>query len=540
MIEATLPAGRREAMRRAGLWPDLVLTDFLDRWAREKPDAIAVVDNNSMTGVRTALTFRALAEHVERLAAALAGLGVARGDIVSYQLPNWWQFTALHLAALRLGAVTNPLMPIFRARELRFMLGLAESKVLVVPRQFRGFDYQAMAEKLRRDLPALQHLLVIGGDGESSFEALLDKAPAKADFIRPGPDDVIEILYTSGTTGEPKGVMHSSNTLFANILPYAERLGLSAKDTVMMSSPMAHQTGFMYGLMMPLILGAKAVLQDIWDASRAADLIAEHGVAFTMASTPFLNDLADVGQRRPEAFASFRIFLAAGAPIPRVLARRAAETLGANIVSGWGMTENGAVTTGKLDDPPEKTFETDGCPLPGMEVRVIDPGGKPLPAGEAGLLQARGCSNFLGYLKRPELNGIDAEGWFDTGDIARLDADGYVRITGRAKDIIIRGGENVPVVEIEQLLYRHPAVQEVAIVAMPDPRLGERCCAFAVTRPGQSLDMPAMRRFLEEQGVARQYMPERLEVVPEMPKTPSGKIQKFRLREIARGFGMPG
>ncbi len=255
-----------------------------------------------------------------------------------------------------------------------------------------------------------------------------------------------------------------------------------------------------------------------------------------MASTPFLSDLVEVGQRRPEAFRSFRSFLAGGAPIPRVLARRAAETLGAAIVSGWGMTENGALAIGRLDDPPEKSFETDGCPLPGMEIRVVDLDGRELPRCEEGRLQARGCSNFVGYLKRPELNATDAEGWFDTGDLARIDADGYVRITGRSKDIIIRGGENIPVIEIEQLLYRHPAVQEVAIVAMPDPRLGERCCAFVVTREGKDFGMPDMQRFLEEQGAARHYTPERLEVVSEMPKTPSGKIQKFRLRETAQAF----
>jgi cyclohexanecarboxylate-CoA ligase len=527
---------RIAAMRQARHWRDLVLTDFLDRWLVERPDGVAVVDHNSVTGERTQLTFRALAERVDRLAAGLARLGVGRGDVVSFQLPNWWQFNALHLAALRLGAVSNPLMPIFRERELGFMLGLAESKVLVVPRSFRSFDHLAMAERLRPNLPALRHVLAVGGEGASSFEALLEPGGPPIAPVRPDPNDVIQLLYTSGTTGEPKGVMHTSNTLFSNVIPYAERLGLTSADTVMMASPMAHQTGFMYGLMMALYLGVKTVLQDIWNGERAADIIAAEGVTFTMASTPFLSDLVEVGQRRPEAFRNFRIFLAGGAPIPRVLARRAAETLGAAIVSGWGMTENGALAIGKLDDPPEKTFETDGYPLPGMEIRVVDFDGNELAPGVEGRLQARGCSNFVGYLKRPELNSTDESGWFDTGDLARIDADGYVRITGRSKDIIIRGGENIPVIEIEQLLYKHPAVQEVAIVAMPDERLGERCCAFVVTRDGQDFGMAEMRRFLEAEGVARHYMPERLEVVSEVPKTPSGKIQKFRLREIVHSL----
>ncbi|HQT78380.1 MAG: cyclohexanecarboxylate-CoA ligase [Rhodospirillales bacterium 20-64-7] len=536
MLQPSLAPERVHEMRRLGYWPDFVLTDFLDQWASQAPDRVAVVDHNSVTGQRTALTFRALADRVDRLARGLLQLGIRRGEVISFQLPNWWQFHALHLAALRIGAVTNPLMPIFRERELRFMLGLAESRLLVVPRHFRGFDHAAMAERLRPNLPALRHVRVVGGEGDDAFEHLfVDAAPATPDgFIRPDPNEVIQLLYTSGTTGEPKGAMHISNTLFSNIIPYAERLGLSGRDVVLMASPMAHQTGFMYGLMMALYLGARNVLQDIWVPEQAADIIEAEGATFTMASTPFLNDLTAVAQRRPAAFRSFRVFLAGGAPIPRVLARRATEALGASIVPGWGMTENGAICIGKLDDPPEKIFDTDGCPLPGIEIRVVDPNGAALPAGEEGRLQARGCSNFVGYLKRPELNGTDAQGWFDTGDLARIDAEGYVRITGRSKDIIIRGGENIPVVEIEQLLYRHPAVQELAIVAMPDPRLGERCCAFVVPKPDASLDFGDMIRFLEDQHVARSYMPERLEVIAEMPKTPSGKIQKFRLREAAR------
>ena len=537
MLQLGLAPERVNEMRRLGHWRDIVLTDMLDRWATECPDRVAVVDHNSVTGQRNELTFRTLADRVDRLANGLLQVGIERGDVISFQLPNWWQFHALHLAALRIGAVTNPLMPIFRDHELNFMLGLAESKLLVVPRHFRGFDHQAMAERLQPNLPALRHLRVVGGEGEAAFEQLFADTTGPTRFIRPDPCDIIQILYTSGTTGEPKGAMHISNTLFSNVIPYAERLGLTQRDVVLMSSPMAHQTGFMYGLMMALYLGAKNVLQDIWVPQQAADIIEAEGATFTMASTPFLHDLTEVAQRRPEAFRTFRVFLAGGAPIPRVLARRAAEALGASIVSGWGMTENGAICIGKPDDPPEKIFETDGCPLPGIEIRVVDPNGEALPTGAEGRLQARGCSNFVGYLKRPELNAIDRDGWLDTGDLARIDAEGYVRITGRSKDIIIRGGENIPVVELEQLLYRHPAVQELAIVAMPDPRLGERCCAFVVTKQGAIFDFNEMIRFLEEQRVAKSYMPERLEIVTEMPKTPSGKIQKFRLREAARAFG---
>jgi cyclohexanecarboxylate-CoA ligase len=546
-FEPILPPARVSGMKRLGFWRDRLLLDDLDAAAARSPGAPAITDDNSVTGQRTVLTWRELARRVECIAVGLARLGIERGDVVSYQLPNWWQFAALHLACLRIGAAANPLMPIFRERELTFMLNLAESKVLVVPRRYRDFDYPAMAAGLRAHLPRLKHVVTVLGEGGDSFEALLlgtQAQPGEAAALfagrRLGPDDVIQVLYTSGTTGEPKGVMHTSNTLFSNLTPYIGRLGLSGSDVVLMASPLAHQTGFMYGVMMPVALGCPVVLQDLWNADRAADRVAGEGVTFTMASTPFLADLTDCAERRPEAFRSLRIFLAAGAPIPRVLVRRAREHLGAHIVSAWGMTENGAVTTTKLDDPPQQVFESDGCALPGMELRTVDALSHPLPVGEEGRLQVRGCSNFVGYLKRPSLYGTDAEGWFDTGDLARLDAEGYVRITGRSKDIIIRGGENIPVVEIEGILYRHPGVAEVAIVAMPDARLGERACAFVVPKGGASLSLPDLAAFLQNEKVAKQYIPERVEIVPELPKTPSGKVQKFRLREAAKGFAAAG
>ena len=341
-----------------------------------------------------------------------------------------------------------------------------------------------------------------------------------------------QLIYTSGTTGEPKGVMHSANTLLSNIVPYAERLRLGADDTILMASPMAHQTGFMYGLMMPIVLKASAVLQDVWEPKKAVALIQAERVTFTMASTPFLTDLARTVAESGQGVPTLRTFLCAGAPIPGPLVEQARSALGAKVVSAWGMTENGAVTLTQLDDGDERSVNTDGCPLPGVEIKVVDVDGRALPPGDSGRLLLRACSNFGGYLKRPQLNGTDADDWFDTGDLARIDERGYVRITGRSKDVIIRGGENIPVVEIESLLYKHPAIAMAAIVAYPDERLGERACAVVVPKPGQSIDLPAIVEFLKSQKVALQYIPEKLVVREAMPATPSGKIQKFRLREM--------
>ncbi|MGB3450433.1 MAG: cyclohexanecarboxylate-CoA ligase [Giesbergeria sp.] len=544
-FDAVLLPPRRARMMAQGFWHDRTINDSLDACVAQCPDKLALTAVQVETGAVQRFTYRELARMADRIAVGLSRLGVGTNDIVSCQLPNWWQFTLTYLACSRIGAVMNPLMHIFRERELSFMLKHGEAKVVIVPQTFRGFDFEKMVTELQPSLPHLQHVVAVGGQGANSFEALLsgpawEDAPDAQDILtrhRPGPDDVTQLIYTSGTTGEPKGVMHSANTVMANIIPYAQRLRLGAEDVVLMASPMAHQTGFMYGLMMPILLKASVVLQDVWEPKKAIELIRTEGVTFTMASTPFLTDLAKTVTETGQGVPTLRTFLCAGAPIPGPLVEQARAALGAKIVSAWGMTENGAVTLTKLDDDDERSFSTDGCPLPGVEVKVVDGDDKPLPAGEIGKLMLRSCSNFGGYLHRPHLNGTDADDWFDTGDLARIDAQGYIRITGRSKDVIIRGGENIPVVEIESLLYRHPAVAMAAIVAYPDERLGERACAVVVPKPGQSIDLPGVVEYLKAQKVAVQYIPERLVVMDAMPATPSGKIQKFKLRELMRAPG---
>lgn len=539
-FDAVLLPARRAHMVAQGLWHDRTINDDLDACVAASPDKFALTALQVESGALQRFTYREMARMADRIAVGLSRLGVGRNDVVACQLPNWWQFTLTYLACSRIGAVMNPLMHIFRERELSFMLRHGEAKVLIAPRTFRGFDFEAMAAGLRPALPGLQHVVLVGGEGANGFEALLsgpdwENAPDAREILtrsRPGPDDVTQLIYTSGTTGEPKGVMHSANSVMANIIPYAQRLQLGADDVVLMASPMAHQTGFMYGLMMPIMLGASVVLQDIWEPKQAIALVRQEGATFTMASTPFLTDLARTVAETGKGLPTLRTFLCAGAPIPGPLVEQARAALGAKVVSAWGMTENGAVTLTRLDDSDERSFNTDGCPLPGVEIKVVDVDGASLPVGEAGRLLLRACSNFGGYLRRPHLNGTDAEDWLDTGDLGYLDAQGYLRITGRSKDVIIRGGENIPVVEIESLLYRHPAIAMAAIVAYPDERLGERACAVVVPKPGQSIDLRAIQDFLKAQKVAIQYIPERLIVRDAIPSTPSGKIQKFKLREM--------
>jgi cyclohexanecarboxylate-CoA ligase len=538
-FDAILLPTRRAEMISKGYWHDRTINQDLDSCVSVCPDQLALTAYRLEAGDVKRFTYRELAQMADRVAVGLSRLGVERNDVVSCQLPNWWQFTVIYLACSRIGAVMNPLMHIFRERELSFMLKHGKSKVMIAPKTFRSFDYEKMVMDLKPTLPDLDHVVIVGGQEANSFEALLSgpawekETDAQEILMRssPGPDDVTQLIYTSGTTGEPKGVMHSANTVMANIIPYAQRLKLDKNDVVLMASPMAHQTGFMYGLMMPIMLRARAVLQDIWEPTKAVEVIRDEKVSFTMASTPFLTDLTKNVTDSGNSVPTLKTFLCAGAPIPGPLVEQARKALGTKIVSAWGMTENGAVTLIELDDDDERAFTTDGLPLPGVDLKVVDIDDKVALPGESGKLYVRSCSNFGGYLQRPNWNNTDSEGWFDTGDLAKMDSQGYIRITGRSKDVIIRGGENIPVVEIESLLYRHPSIAMVAIVAYPDERLGERACAVVVPKPEHSIDLETISNYLKAQKIAIQYIPERLEVLPAMPTTPSGKIQKFKLRE---------
>ena len=535
-FELQTPPARIDYFKRSGLWPNRRVTDCFDAAVAAHPDRAAIIGYDSQAAARVSLTYAELGRIVDRVALGLIEFGIKPGDVVSVQLPNYWQFAVLHLACVRIGAVTNPLMPIFRRRELSFMLPFAEAKAVFVARRYRGFDYPAMIAALRGDAPDLRHVFVIDGPDPAAFLALFPDSRRDRDTEyaarRPDPNDVSLLLYTSGTTGQPKGVMHNQNTLIGNLVKFVERIELTPGDVILMPSPLAHLTGFGYGLVMPVFLGATAVLMDVWDPARAARIIQDERATFCMASTPFLADLANAPAVDECNVESLRIFLTAGAPIPRVLVERAQSRLGATVIACWGMTENGAAAMTRPSDPPDKIFESDGGALDGMEVRVVDDNDNTVPVDVEGRLQVRGAFNFVGYLKRPELFATDADGWFDTGDNARMRADGYIRISGRSKDVIIRGGENIPVVEVEELLYRHPAVQDAAIVAMPDERLGERACAFVTLKPdAKGLTFGEMVAFLAEKNMAKNYFPERLEIIDAMPRTASGKIQKFQLRE---------
>ena len=531
MIRIAIPAGRRDRARLAGHWQDRLVDAYVAGAAAERPGAVAVVD-----GAAT-LTYGHLERSVRAVAASLAALGVGRGEVVSWQLPNWHEAVILHHAVLRLGAVSNPIVPIYRHREVGYILRQAESQVVVVPGDFRGFDYQAMIADLRPGLPSLRHIVAVRPPGQAAlrFDELLQGDPGFAGTAPRHADDPMLLMFTSGTTAYPKGVVHTHNTLDYECRSIVEVYGLSPDDVVFMPSPVTHITGLLYGLLMPAMLRTRVVLQDVWDATSALRLIEQQRCSFTMAATPFLHGLVHHRDLASFDLTSMRVFACGGADVPPALIRQAGERLGTTATRVYGSTEFPTLSTSPPDAPPDKRAGTDGRAIGAAEYRIVDDDGADLRAGQSGELLVRGPELFPGYLAASDNDGAFApDGWFRTGDLAVADPDGYVSIRGRKKDIILRGGENISATEVENLLFEHPAVREAAVVAMPDPVLTERACAFVVPEAGQTPTLPELTAFLLGKQLAKQKLPERLELVAELPKTQSGKVQKFRLRELIR------
>ena len=513
-----------------------MILDDLEAHAEAHPDGRAALEVDA-GGQTREMTWAQLLRASERTAAALMELGIAPGEPVAFQLPNRLEFLAIALGTLRIGAVCEPLMPIFREHELEFMLRASAARVLFVPDRFRGRAHAAMARDLAPRLPALEHVVVMGEGYADLLQRSPDPDPAPLAARRPSGEATAQLLFTSGSTGEPKGVLHRHDVLDRAADAHIAHFSLTSHDVIYIPSPLAHQTGFLYGMWIALRLGAPQVLQEAWDADLGFDAMQRWGVTFVQCATPFLADLVRVAGERGESPAALKTFVATGAAIPRELAREARTALAAEVGGAWGTTESCLGAAFTPGGPPERAWCSDGGPMPKVRLRIVDDDGRELPPGTEGNFEVLTDCLFDGYLNREDLTSeaVTPDGWYRSGDLATLDGDGQLRITGRVKDVINRGGEKVPVAEVEQLLYAHPAVAEVAIVAMPDERLGERACAFVVLADDGELDFAAMQAHLDAHRLTKTYWPERLEVVAQLPRTPSGKIQKFILRDQARG-----
>ncbi|SFL48008.1 medium-chain fatty-acid--CoA ligase [Pelosinus propionicus] len=523
---------RKREYRQKGYWGDATLADYWKMAVLSSPEKIAVVDLE-----RTCYTYAELDDASDRVAAFLKDAGVIPGDFVSVQLPNWAEFTVIYVACLKVGAVINPILPCYRAEELLHILTTCESKVFFYAAEFRQFNYLKMVDLLVQTIPSLRETVMVEkektvNEGHTFTKVIQEYRPLASDTICKA-DDLAAVLFTSGTSGSPKGVMFTHNNIIASEKAFAAAFHFSNLDVMLMPAPVAHATGFHHGVTATFMFAAKSVLQDIFKPDTCLALIEREKCTCSMGAIPFVHDILCSLNKQRYDISSLRFFLCGGAPIPRHIVKEALD-VGLKVLSVYGSTESVPHTAVGLHDPVEKVFNTDGVPVPGVEIRVVDKARHPLPAGIEGEQASRGPNVFIGYLKEPELTAqvLDDEGWYYSGDLCIMDDDGYIRITGRIKDVIIRGGENISSVEIENILLQFPNIREAGVVAMPDQRLGERICAYVVLNDADlGLTLEEVKSFFALKNVAKCKYPERIEIVEFLPQTPSGKIQKFVLRQ---------
>jgi len=520
---------RAQRYRAAGYWRDETISELIAATTAEMPGKIAVRDASGAS-----LTYRELHEQSDRFAGFLASRGIGAGDIVTVCQPNWCQTVLAFCAILKLGAVINPLPVTYGRAELGFVIGKCRSKALLMAAKFRSADYTEMVAALDPALTAELSVVRIG-DGTHSLGTRFEDALAHPPIAMPhagGADDVCAVLFTSGTESRSKGGVHTHNTILFGERAMAAVLGVGAGDVTFMASPISHATGFLHGFVMTLITGGTLSLLDVFQGAVATTQMKTHRCTWTMGATPFLIDTVAALKASGETLPDLRYFLCGGAPVPEEPVREAAA-IGLRVLSIYGATESPPHTIVYPSDPLENSWLSDGRPLAGIEVRIVGEGGIDLPRGEIGEEWSRGPNTFLGYLDEPELTAkaLDAEGWVHSGDLARVLPDGSIRVAGRLKDIILRGGQNISVAEVENYLMSHPAVKAVAVVAVPHPRLGETGCAVVVATPGHTPTLADLTAFLIGKGVARFKLPERLVLWPALPVTPSGKIQKFLIRQ---------
>ncbi len=518
----------------AGHWVGKNLMEYFDAAVARTPNKTAVVAGD----VR--LTYGELDAEVNRVAARLKAMDIRKSDVISIQLYNTPEFVTVHLAATRLGAVTNPLLHNYRASELSYILKLTRTVAVFIPQYYRKFDYPAMYAEMWPELSDLKHVFVLGGAGLAgmkSFESLCTPEGATPERVPTEPysgDDISALIFTSGTESKPKGVLHSHNTQMYATLSMAKLLGLTSDDVVWTPSPIGHGTGFLWGVRQAITLGATVVLQDIWDADEALRLIAREHCSFTLSATPFAAMLVESPLLGTLDLSSFRIFASAGAAIPHKLGIDMRERLGCTLIGMWGMSECFVGSASPPTDPEQKLWGSDGKAMPGGELAIFDETrSRMLSPGETGELATRGPHVALGYFNDPERtkDTFSSDGWLFSNDLAIMDADGYIRLVGRKKEIINRGGLKISVRQMEEYLLAHPKVLNVAMVGVPDNYLGEKSCAFIVTRNGAEMTLKEITAFLEENKVAKYKFPEYLVTLPEMPITPSGKTQKYVLRD---------
>lgn len=531
-VTLTFNEQRRAAYRQQGLWGDASLADYWQQTARAMPDKIAVVDNHGAS-----YTYSALDHAASCLANWMLAKGIESGARIAFQLPGWCEFTVIYLACLKIGAVSVPLLPSWREAELVWVLNKCQAKMFFAPTLFKQTRPVDLILPLQNQLPQLQQIVGVdklapATSSLSLSQIIADNTPLTTAITTHG-DELAAVLFTSGTEGLPKGVMLTHNNILASERAYCARLNLTWQDVFMMPAPLGHATGFLHGVTAPFLIGARSVLLDIFTPDACLALLEQQRCTCMLGATPFVYDLLNLLEKQPADLSALRFFLCGGTTIPKKVARECQQR-GIKLLSVYGSTESSPHAVVNLDDPLSRFMHTDGYAAAGVEIKVVDDARKTLPPGCEGEEASRGPNVFMGYFDEPELTAraLDEEGWYYSGDLCRMDEAGYIKITGRKKDIIVRGGENISSREVEDILLQHPKIHDACVVAMPDERLGERSCAYVVLKaPHHSLSLEEVVVFFSRKRVAKYKYPEHIVVIEKLPRTASGKIQKFLLRK---------
>ncbi|HDS4256510.1 TPA: medium-chain fatty-acid--CoA ligase [Escherichia coli] len=531
-VTLTFNEQRRAAYRQQGLWGDASLADYWQQTARAMPDKIAVVDNHGAS-----YTYSTLDHAASCLANWMLAKGIESGDRIAFQLPGWCEFTVIYLACLKIGAVSVPLLPSWREAELVWVLNKCQAKMFFAPTLFKQTRPVDLILPLQNQLPQLQQLVGVdklapATSALSLSQIIADNTPLTTAITVHG-DELAAVLFTSGTEGLPKGVMLTHNNILASERAYCARLNLTWQDVFMMPAPLGHATGFLHGVTAPFLIGARSVLLDIFTPDACLALLEQQRCTCMLGATPFVYDLLNLLEKQPADLSALRFFLCGGTTIPKKVARECQQR-GIKLLSVYGSTESSPHAVVNLDDPLSRFMHTDGYAAAGVEIKVVDDARKTLPPGCEGEEASRGPNVFMGYFDEPELTAraLDEEGWYYSGDLCCMDEAGYIKITGRKKDIIVRGGENISSREVEDILLQHPKIHDACVVAMPDERLGERSCAYVVLKaPHHSLSLEEVVAFFSRKRVAKYKYPEHIVVIEKLPRTASGKIQKFLLRK---------
>ena len=528
---------RRREYREKGYWGDATLLDYWNMTVLSMPEKMAVID-----GQNQSYTYRALDQAAERVAGFLEKSGVHSGEFVSFQIPGWSEFTLIYIACLKVGAVANPILPSYRINELSYILNKCETKVFFCPVSYRNYDYRNMMGAIKAAVSSLQRIVFVEKDESAQEQYTLRKILQDQDNLdfksgrKCGADDLAAVLFTSGTEGQSKGVMFTHNNIIASERAYTARMHLTCYDKILMPAPLAHATGFHHGVTASFMLGATNVLQDRFNAVRSLELIAADRCTCTMGPTPLVYDMIQILQKTAYDISSLRFVLCGGAAIPPYIVREALK-LGIHVLDVYGSTESTPHAATRLEELSGRADNLYGYAVPGVEMAVVDEQRQRVPLGKEGEEISRGPNVFVGYLKDEALTAkvLDANGWYYSGDLCVMNERQGIRITGRKKDVIIRGGENISSNEVESILIEHPDIKDVSVVSMPDDRLGEKACAYVILADGsKGVGLEDVRSFFAKRHVAKYKTPERVEIVSAFPRTSTGKVRKVDLRRDIR------